>query len=66
LTTEGNLGWLSKYLNQAMGWTTTARFPTGARNLSLHHHVQTVSGAHPISYPKGTEGFFPGRKVAEA
>jgi len=25
------------------------RFPTGARNFSLQHRVQTISGAHPAS-----------------
>jgi hypothetical protein len=28
------------------------RFPAGAGNFSLHHHVQNGSGAHPASYPK--------------
>jgi hypothetical protein len=27
------------------------RFPAGAGNFSLQHHVQTGSGAHPVSYP---------------
>jgi hypothetical protein len=30
------------------------RLPAGARNFSLHHHVQNGSGAHPASYPIGT------------
>jgi len=30
------------------------------------NRVQNGSGAHPASYPKGTEGSFPGGKVAEA
>jgi hypothetical protein len=34
--------------------------------LSLLHVVQTGSGVHPTSYPKGTGSFFPGDKVAEA
>jgi hypothetical protein len=29
------------------------RFPTGARNFSLHHRVRNGSGAHPASYPMG-------------
>jgi len=37
------------------------RFPAGAGNFSLRHHVQTGSGAHPASYPMGTGGCFPGR-----
>jgi hypothetical protein len=36
------------------------RFPAGAGNSSLHHRVQTGSGAHPASYPMGTGGSFPG------
>jgi hypothetical protein len=41
------------------------RFPAVAGNFSLHHRVQNGSGAHPVSYPMGTEGFFPGGKAAE-
>jgi hypothetical protein len=29
----------------------------------LLHSVQTGSGAHPVSYPMGTGGSFPGGKV---
>jgi hypothetical protein len=32
------------------------RFPAGAGNFSLHHHVQNGSVAHPASYPMGTLG----------
>jgi hypothetical protein len=32
-------------------------------NFSLHHRVQTGSGAHPDSYPIGTRGSFPGGKA---
>jgi hypothetical protein len=42
------------------------RFPTGAGNFSLHHRVQTGSGAHPASYPLDTAGSFPGGKAASA
>jgi len=35
-----------------------------AGNFSLHHRVQTGSGAHPASYPMGTRGSFPGGKAA--
>jgi hypothetical protein len=31
------------------------RFPAGAGNFSFHHRVQNGSGAHPVSYPMGTE-----------
>jgi hypothetical protein len=34
--------------------------------ISLHHRVQTCSGAHPASYPMGTRCSFPGSKAAGA
>jgi hypothetical protein len=34
----------------------------GSTDFSLHHRVQTGSGAHPASYPMGTEGSFSGIK----
>jgi hypothetical protein len=40
------------------------RFPAGGENFSLHHRVQNDSGAHPVSYPMGTRGSFPGGKAA--
>jgi hypothetical protein len=40
------------------------RFPAWAGNFSLHHRVQTGSGAHPASYPMGTRGSFPVGKAA--
>jgi hypothetical protein len=42
------------------------RFPVGDGNFSLHHRVQNGSGAHPVSYPMGTRGSFPGGKAAGA
>jgi hypothetical protein len=42
------------------------RVPARAGNFSLHHHVQTGSGAHPASYPIGTRGSFPWGKAAGA
>jgi hypothetical protein len=42
------------------------RFPAGAGNFSLYHHVQNGSGAHPASYPMGTGGSFLGGKAAGA
>jgi hypothetical protein len=47
------------------GWS-GVRFPAGAGNFSLHHHVQNCSGAHPASYPMGTRGSFTGVKAAGA
>jgi hypothetical protein len=38
----------------------------GAGNFSLHHCVQTGSGAHPTYYPRGTRGSFPRGKAARA
>jgi hypothetical protein len=40
------------------------RFPAGAGNFPLHHHVQNGSGAHPASYPMSTRGSFPVGKAA--
>jgi hypothetical protein len=37
------------------GWTTGVRSPTGAKDFSSSLCVQTGSGAHPASYPMGTE-----------
>jgi hypothetical protein len=42
------------------------KFPVGAGDFSLNHHVQNGSGAHPASYPMNTRGSFPGGKVARA
>jgi len=42
------------------------RLPVGAGNFSLHHRVQTVSGAHLASYPIGTRGSFLVGKAAGA
>jgi hypothetical protein len=42
----------------ATGWTATVWFPTGARDFSYFHSVQTNSGAHPASYTMGTRGSF--------
>jgi hypothetical protein len=41
------------------------RFPVRARIFSLLLRVQPGSGAHPASYPMGTESSFPGVKGAE-
>jgi hypothetical protein len=35
-------------------------YPIGIENVSLRHHVQIGSGAHPASYPMGTGGSFSG------
>jgi hypothetical protein len=44
------------------GWS-RVRVPEAVGNFSLHHYVQTDSGAHPASYPMGTMGSFPGAKA---
>jgi hypothetical protein len=41
-------------------------FPCRVWEFSLHHRVQTCSGAHPASYPVGTRGSFSGGKAAGA
>jgi hypothetical protein len=40
--------------------------PAGAGDFTLHHRLQTGSGAHPVSYPMGTRGSFCGGKAAGA
>jgi hypothetical protein len=47
------------------GWL-GVRLPVGVGNFSLHHRVQTSSGAHPASCPMDTRGSFPGGKAAGA
>jgi hypothetical protein len=42
------------------------QFPARARNFSLHHRVQTGSGAHQAPYPMGTGGSFSGGKAVGA
>jgi hypothetical protein len=37
-------------------WGSRVQDPAGAGNFSLHHRVQTGSGAHPISYQMVTGG----------
>jgi hypothetical protein len=46
------------------GWTIGGSSPGRDGNFSLHHGVQTGSGAHPTFYPMGTRGFSPGDKAA--
>jgi hypothetical protein len=41
---------------------TRVQFPAGTGNFSLHHRVQTASGAHPTSYPMGTRAISMGLK----
>jgi hypothetical protein len=45
-------------------WGSRFQFPAGVGNFSLHHRVQTCSGAHPASYLMGTGGSFTGDKAA--
>jgi hypothetical protein len=42
------------------------RFRAEAGNFSLHHRVQTGSGAHPAFHPMDKGGSSPGRKAARA
>jgi hypothetical protein len=42
------------------------RLPAGAGKFSLRCNVQTVSGAHPASYPMRTGGSSHGSKAAGA
>jgi len=49
--------------NYATGRTTDVRFPAEAEIYSLRHRIQTVSGAHPAFYSRGT-GICPRDKAA--
>jgi hypothetical protein len=51
--------WAQWYRAGLRGGWSVVRVPAGAGNFPLHHHVQTGSGAHPVSYPMGTRGSFP-------
>jgi hypothetical protein len=44
------------------GWS-VVRIPAGTANFSLHHRVQTGSGAHPASCSVDTRGSFPVSKA---
>jgi hypothetical protein len=48
-----------------VGWS-GVRVLARAGNFSLHHRVQTDSGAHRASYPVGTRGSLPGGKLTGA
>jgi len=45
-------------------FTFRVRLPLRAGNFSLHHSVQTGSGAYPASYPVGSRDSFPVSKEA--
>jgi hypothetical protein len=47
-----------------MDYTAGVQFPTGAREFSLLHNIETGSGAHPASYPMGTGNSLPVGKAA--
>jgi len=49
-----------------MGWTIKVHFLAWAGMSSLHHHMQTSSGAHPASQPIGTVLSSHGDKAAGA
>jgi hypothetical protein len=45
-------------------WTAGIQFPTGARDLSPLHSVQSGAEAHPASYPMGTGCSIPEDKAS--
>jgi hypothetical protein len=60
---------LSRYSNQAVGWTAEESWfdsLMGKDILSLFQSVQTDSGAHPTSYQMGTGSTFRASEVAGA
>jgi hypothetical protein len=58
------------HLTQTQGYynerLSVVRVPAEVGHFSLHHSVQTGSGAHPASYTMGTSGSFSGGKAAGA
>jgi hypothetical protein len=50
-------------LEGILGWS-GVRDLVGTSNFFPRHCLQTGSGSHPVSYPMGTGGSFPGDKVA--
>jgi hypothetical protein len=61
MTHDGSVGIALGYGMDDRG--SRVQLPVGAGNFSLHHSVQSGSGAHPASYPMGTRGSFPGREA---
>jgi hypothetical protein len=61
LCANSSVGTATGYLLDCRG-----SIPDRSENLSLLCRVRTGSGAYPISYPMGTEAFFPGGKAAGA
>jgi hypothetical protein len=49
---------------KAVGWTAGVRFPTGTRDFSRLHRVQTGYSFNQASYPMAIGGSFPGVKTA--
>jgi hypothetical protein len=47
-------------------WTDRVRFSAGEINFSVLYSIQSASGSHPVSYPKGTGVSFHGGKAAGA
>jgi hypothetical protein len=47
-------------------WGSRVRLPAGAGNFSLQNRVQTGSGVHSASYPRGTGGSFPEGEAARS
>lgn len=39
--------------------------PSKGRCFSVPHHIQAISGAHPVSYPLGTPCYLPGGRMSE-
>jgi hypothetical protein len=50
------LKWMDIAQDRVQFWTLVS--------VVLNLHVQTSSGAHPVSYPHGSAGSFPGVKAA--
>jgi hypothetical protein len=71
ITVSGECDWNKMVSCHNMGYglderCSRVRFPTRVGNFSVHHRVQNGSEAHPVCYPMGTRGSFPGSKAAGA
>jgi hypothetical protein len=56
ITDVEGVGIARSVYRRAAVWAAEVRIPTRTRFFTLFQNVQTVTGAHPASYPIGTVG----------
>jgi hypothetical protein len=66
LSRDSSVGIALGYRLDDRGSKFDSRGGGGVGNFSLHHRVPNGSGTHPVSYPMGTRGSYPGGKAAGA